>query len=135
MTHPGDRNANAAQFARLEDLHSQYTNLRTNLGTLQEDLAELRAVAKSPDDLIAVEVGPRGNLTDVTIKDRAYTVYSALLLSRAIALLARRAEEQVAKQAQELLSGYLPEGMSPPGITLDQMLRRQDERMERLNDR
>jgi DNA-binding protein YbaB len=124
-----DREANAGLRARFDDVHAQYTKMREGVKDLQEDLAAMEVSVRSPDGLVTVAIGPRGNLKSLTIDKRAYQEHPPERLAALIVQACHRAESAVGSAIQERMNRLLPEGSG-----LDRLLRRHDERMGYTDD-
>ena len=124
-----DREANAGLRARFDDVHAQYAKMREGVRDLQEDLAAMEVSVRSPDGMVTVVVGPRGNLKTLTIDKRAYQQHPPERLATIILQACQRAESAVADAIQERMGRLLPEGSG-----LDRVLRRHDERMGYTDD-
>lgn len=116
--------SNAELFARFDDAHARYARLREGVGELQRDLDALEATVRSPDGMVTVVVGARGNLKRLTLHDRAYQEHPPQRLAILITEAVRKAETVVTQAVQERIAELVPEGTG-----LDRVLRRQDERM------
>jgi DNA-binding protein YbaB len=103
-----DRDANHALRARFDDVYGQYQRLRSGMDDLQERLAAMQVTAESPDGLVRVTVGPRGQLIDLHIDRRAYRDLDPDRLARTILTTTQDAVAKTTTQVQELMAGYLP---------------------------
>lgn len=79
-----------------------------NLPQTQARLMSLTAVAWSPDRMVKVEVGPRGQLVDVEIDPRALRRTDAGALRAAILAASAEAVRKVNEQALEVMLGSMP---------------------------
>ncbi|GIH06949.1 hypothetical protein Rhe02_50160 [Rhizocola hellebori] len=125
-----DREANAGLRARFDDVHAQYTKMREGVKDLQDDLAAMEVRVASPDGMVTVVVGPRGNLKSLTLDKRAYQQHPPERLAALIVQACQRAESAVAGAVQQRLGRMLPEGSG-----LDEVLRRHDQRMGYSDDK
>jgi len=74
----------------------------------QHRLMSLSAVAWSPDRMVKVEVGPRGQLVDIEIDPRVFRRPDARALRSAILAAAGEAIRKVTEQAFEVMVGAMP---------------------------
>lgn len=85
--------------------------LRRSLGDAAETQRRVLSVtgsATSPDGLVTVVVGPRGQLVDLRIDPRVYRRPNAGALAATILATARAAVEQAVEQTRELVDARLP---------------------------
>lgn len=108
MARQADRDANSALRARFDDVVSQYQRLRSGLDDMQERLAGLAVTAESPDGLVRVTVGPRGQLIDLGLDPEIYRRGDADELARTILRTVEQAVTKTTAQVQEMVGEYLP---------------------------
>ena len=125
-----DRNANQHLHDRFDEVHARYTQLRQGVSDFQRDLAVLEVTVKSPDGMVTVVVGPRGNLKPVTLHERAYAEHPPERLSRLITEASQRAEAEVSRAIQTRLGQIMPEGSG-----VDAILQRHDRIMGYADER
>lgn len=96
----------SAEFDRLvaqfEHFQSQLKNVDeqfANLGELQRQVADLEAVAKSPDRSITVVAGPGGSIKDVQFTEDALRQQPQALSSALVATIQEAVAEAARKQA------------------------------------
>ncbi len=95
--------------------------LRQTVGDAAETQRKVLTVtgtATSPDGLVTVVVGPRGQLVDLRIDPRVYRKPNAGALAATILATARAAVEQATEQTREIVDSRLPDigGLVPPGV-------------------
>ena len=108
MTEAADRDANRELRNRLAEVHSRYARLRSDLDDLQHRLTSLRVTAVSPDGLVRVTVGPRGELIDLQLIRRATRNMDNDHVSRTIMRTVHNAAAQAAQRVEALMSDYFP---------------------------
>ena len=108
MPGTANRDANQELRNRLAEVHGRYARLRTDLDSLQRRLTSLRVTAVSPDGLVRVTVGPRGELVDLRLIRRATRNMDSEYVSRTIMRTVHSAAQQAAQQVQTLMSDYFP---------------------------
>jgi DNA-binding protein YbaB len=91
--------------------HDQIAALRR----AQEQATALTISASSPDGLVRVEVGARGDLRSLTLDPSAYEGTPPEELAQMIMELTLNAATEAARQAQEIMGPLLPEGLSADG--------------------
>jgi DNA-binding protein YbaB len=86
-------------------------------GEVQRKVLTVTGSATSPDGLITVVVGPRGQLMDLKIDPRVYRQPNAGALAATILATARAAVEQAVERTREIVDAKLPkaDGILPPG--------------------
>jgi DNA-binding protein YbaB len=104
--------ANAALRARLEELLGDYEQLRRGVAAARERMRTMRGTAASTDRTIAVTVDSRGRLTGLELDPRAYRRFSPSQLAAEIMRLATQACDQVTGEMTEVMSPFLPDGIS-----------------------
>jgi DNA-binding protein YbaB len=93
--------------AEFEFLAAQYDRTRKDLETLRERLPTLAGTAESPDGMVTVTVGPRGNLTKIEISPRAYRRLSPTELGELIVEIAEQATRKTYKEMEQLMRPFL----------------------------
>ncbi len=124
-------------------LMSLIRDLRQTVGDAAQTQREVLAVtgtAWSPDRLVKVVVGPRGQLIDLQIDPRVYRQPNAGALAATILSTARAAVEQAAERTREIVDSRLPkvDGILPPGteqpLDVRDLMRRHDGDLKRALD-
>ncbi|MFF5081951.1 YbaB/EbfC family nucleoid-associated protein [Actinoplanes sp. NPDC000266] len=110
MATTANRDANRDLRNRLEEIHGRYARLRSDLDALQHRLDSLRVTAASPDGLVRVTVGPRGELVDLRLTRRATRNMDNEYVSRTILTTVQSAAEKARHQVKSLMADYLPAG-------------------------
>ncbi|MFC3739948.1 YbaB/EbfC family nucleoid-associated protein [Paractinoplanes deccanensis] len=108
MTATANRDANRDLRNRLEEIHSRYARLRSDLDALQRRLTSLRITVASPDGLVRATVGPRGELIDLRLTRRATHHMDNEYVSRTIVTTVHSAAAKARRQVQSLMADYLP---------------------------
>ena len=103
---------NAALRARLEELLGDYEHLRRGVMAAQERMRTMRGTAATTDGTIKVTVDFRGRLSGLEIDPRAYRRYSPSQLATEIIRLTGVACDQVTGDMAEVMSPFLPAGVS-----------------------
>jgi DNA-binding protein YbaB len=103
---------NAALRARLEELLGDYEQLRRGVQAAQERLRTMRGTAATTDGTIKVTVDFRCRLSALELDPRAYRRYPPSQLAAEIMRLAGVACEQVTGDMAEVMSPFLPAGVS-----------------------
>jgi DNA-binding protein YbaB len=86
-------------------------DLRTAVAGLtetQQQMLQVTAQAWSPDRMVRVVVGPRGQLVELEIDPRVYRKPNSKALAAAILAAAREATEQAMSRSREIMDGGLP---------------------------
>ncbi len=134
-----DRDANHALRARFDDVYGQYQRLRSGMDDLQQRLSTMQVSAESPDGLVRVTVGPRGQLVDLRLDRRVYREMDAEQLARTIVSITQDAVAKTTTQVEELMAGYLPPESGSMQFLRDNdfgnLLRRQDAVMREAGER
>jgi DNA-binding protein YbaB len=86
-----------------EALHEQYESTRKQFDSLRRQMPTLRGTAESPDKLVTVTVGPKGELKQLEIHPKAYRKLSPTQLAEAIIATAEKASQAVYAEVQQLL--------------------------------
>lgn len=86
---------------RLENLAKKFHERQREAAQIQEQLAELRVVGRSPDNLVEVTVGPAGQLLGLKINPRAMT--DSARLAAKILKAAQTATAQASQRTEELV--------------------------------
>ncbi|MEV0839350.1 YbaB/EbfC family nucleoid-associated protein [Actinocatenispora sera] len=92
-------------------LHGAFADLRKQVARakdVQKKVFHLTATAWSPDRMIKVVVGPRGQLVDLDIDPRVYRQPNSKALARSILETSRQAIEQIAQQTEQILDHDVP---------------------------
>ncbi|XVV12754.1 YbaB/EbfC family nucleoid-associated protein [Actinoplanes sp. CA-131856] len=110
MATTANRDANRDLRNRLEEIHGRYARLRSDLDALQHRLESLRVTAASPDGLVRVTVGPRGELVDLRLTRRTTRNMDSEYVSRTIVATVHSAAEKARHQVKSLMADYLPAG-------------------------
>ncbi|XVU25452.1 YbaB/EbfC family nucleoid-associated protein [Actinoplanes sp. CA-054009] len=108
MATTANREANRDLRNRLEEIHGRYARLRSDLNALQHRLESLRVTAASPDGLVRVTVGPRGELVDLRLTRRATRNMDNEYVSRTIVTTVHSAAAKARQQVKDLMADYLP---------------------------
>jgi len=103
-----NRDGNRELRDRLAQVHERYARLRSDLDDLQKRLNAVRITVVSPDGLVRVTVGPRGELVDLRLIRRATRNMDNEYVSRTIVATVHSATQQAAERVQTLLADYLP---------------------------
>jgi DNA-binding protein YbaB len=134
-----DRDANHALRARFDDVYGQYRRLRSGMDDLQQRLSTMQVSAESPDGLVRVTVGPRGQLVDLRLDRQVYRDMDAEQLARTIVATTQDAVAKTTAQVEELMAGYLPPESGSMQFLRDNnfanLLRRQDALMRDAGER
>jgi DNA-binding protein YbaB len=102
-----NRDANRELRDRLAEVHERYARLRSDLDDLQKRLDTVRITVVSPDGLVRVTVGPRGDLIDLRLIRRATRNMDNEYVSRTIVATIHSAAERATERVQTLMSAYL----------------------------
>ena len=133
MAETADRDANNALRARFDDVVGHYRKLRSGLGDLQKQLAELRVTATSRDGTVTATVDARGRLVDLKLH-RA----SSADLDKTIVATTQAAVTRATGRVQELMATTLPPDSGAVSFVQDgdfgSLLRRSDDVMRRAGD-
>ncbi|BCJ32414.1 YbaB/EbfC family nucleoid-associated protein [Actinocatenispora sera] len=92
-------------------LMSAFTDLTKQVSRaqdVQKKVFQLTATAWSPDRMVKVVVGPRGQLIDLDIDPRVYRQPNSKALARTILETSRQAIEQVAQQTEQIVNEGVP---------------------------
>ncbi|HET6484192.1 MAG TPA: YbaB/EbfC family nucleoid-associated protein [Actinoplanes sp.] len=108
MAVSANRDGNRELRDRLAQVHERYARLRSDLDDLQKRLNAVRITVVSPDGLVRVTVGPRGELVDLRLIRRATRNMDNEYVSRTIVATVHSATQQAAERVQTLLADYLP---------------------------
>jgi DNA-binding protein YbaB len=139
VTATANRSANQELHNRLAEVHERYTRLRSDLDDLQRRLDAIRVTVVSPDGLVRVTVGPRGELIDLRLIRRATRNMDNEYVSRTIISTVHSASERAAEQVQALMGDYLPDNSGSLRYLRDHhfgsLLGRSDEIVEDLAGR
>lgn len=108
MAVSANREANRELRDRLAEVHERYARLRSDLDDLQKRLDAVRITVVSPDGLVRVTVGPRGQLVDLRLIRRATRNMDNEYVSRTIMATVHSAASQAAERVQTLMGDYLP---------------------------
>ncbi|WIM99926.1 YbaB/EbfC family nucleoid-associated protein [Actinoplanes oblitus] len=106
----------------------------------QRQVLTVTGTATSPDGLITVVVGPRGQLVDLRIDPRVYRQPNAGALAATILATARAAVEQAVEKTAAIVDAKLPkvDQILPPGaerpFDVRQLLRQHDGDLKRALD-
>ncbi len=134
-----DRDANHALRARFDDVYGEYRRLRSGMDDLQQRLSTMQVSAESPDGLVRVTVGPRGQLVDLRLDRQVYRDMDAEQLARTIVATTQDAVAKTTAQVEELMAGYLPPESGSMQFLRDNnfanLLRRQDALMRDAGER
>jgi len=103
-----NRDGNRELRDRLAQVHERYARLRSDLDDLQKRLNAVRITVVSPDGLVRVTVGPRGELVDLRLIRRATRNMDNEYVSRTIVATVHSATQQASERVQTLLADYLP---------------------------
>src|SRR5690348_5693036 len=103
---------NRELMARYDELVTAYERTRKQLGELREKMQGLSGAATSPDGLVSATVGPRGELTALTLSPRTYRHLGTEELAETILATVRRAGANLTEQAGELYAPFLPKDVS-----------------------
>jgi hypothetical protein len=101
---PDDIAGEAAIRSIMDDLGQALKNLPQT----QDRLMSLTGVGWSPDRMVKVEVGPRGQLVDLEIDPRVFRRPDAGSLKAAILAASAEAVRKVNEQAFEVMLGTMP---------------------------
>lgn len=108
MAVSANRDGNRELRDRLAQVHERYARLRSDLDDLQKRLNAVRITVVSPDGLVRVTVGPRGELVDLRLIRRATRNMDNEYVSRTIVATVHSATQQASERVQTLLADYLP---------------------------
>ncbi|MGI5490324.1 YbaB/EbfC family nucleoid-associated protein [Microtetraspora malaysiensis] len=95
----------------IEALAKEYNRQAGELRAAYGKLSELTGTAESPDRMVRVTVGPRGQVQDIALDPRVYRKLSPSQLSREIMEQIGAATEQVTGRTKELMAPFMPEGL------------------------
>jgi DNA-binding protein YbaB len=98
--------------ASLEELMEDYSRQVRRLKEMQRDLERVSATAKRADGLVAVAVGPRGQVREIRLDPRVYRKLDSGELSGAILRLISEATADVSEQTKTIMTPFMPEGVS-----------------------
>jgi DNA-binding protein YbaB len=94
--------------AHIDGLLSQYRTMRDRLGETQRRIAEVQATAESPDGLVQVTVGPRGELVNLKLRPGIYRTPDSEGLAVLILATTREAARQAHEQLRALIEPIVP---------------------------
>jgi DNA-binding protein YbaB len=94
--------------AEIDEMLSQYRQMRDRLGTLQRDIAALSATARSPDGMVTATVGAHGELVGLRLDPQALRRFDETALAAQILATARVAGSAVRERAGETVRGFVP---------------------------
>ncbi len=94
--------------AHINELLEKYRAMRDQLGETQARMAAVTATATSPDGLVRVTVGPRGELVDLKLHPHVYRAPDAERLAASILATTREAGVQAQHKMMEILRPTLP---------------------------
>lgn len=94
--------------ARLEQLLSQYGQVRSDLSAAQAKIRTVQGHAESADGGIKVTVGPRGALVGLDVDPRTYRKLGPSELTEQILGLTREAVRDVTGQMEAIMRPFLP---------------------------
>ncbi|MEV5301072.1 YbaB/EbfC family nucleoid-associated protein [Amycolatopsis methanolica] len=106
MSSPSGR-VNPALIGMLE----QIKKATEELPKASQRMMKLTGVGWSPDKLVKVVVGPRGQLADIDIDPRVFRKPDAAALQAAILAASREAVIDINQQREEIMAGQFPADM------------------------
>jgi DNA-binding protein YbaB len=95
----------------LRSMMDDLQRARQNLGEAHQKMMVARGEARSPDKLIRVVVGPRGQLVDLELDPRIFRNPDSKALAAEILATARAAVDDVQSQARALRDEMLPKDL------------------------
>ncbi|MFI7704582.1 YbaB/EbfC family nucleoid-associated protein [Nonomuraea sp. NPDC049480] len=95
----------------VEGLAAEYNRQAVQLREAYGKLSEMTATAESHDRMVAVTVGPRGQVQNIKLDPRVYRKLSPSELSRAIMEQIGAATSEVADRTKELMEPFMPKGL------------------------
>jgi DNA-binding protein YbaB len=118
---------------RARDLLARLDQLRHDHADLQRKLLALTATATSPDGLVTVTVGPRGQVIRVELDARIYHRPDSRRLSDVVTATIHRATSDVMAEAGKLTRPYLPDEVlqSDLGFEVDGVFKHRDDELLR----
>lgn len=90
--------------------------MTSSIPETQKKMLSVTGTATSPDGLITVTVGPRGQLVDLEIDPKIYRRPDSALLAQNILKTVRDAVEQVQAETSKLVGELLPKELSADDI-------------------
>ncbi len=94
--------------AHIDELLSQYRTMRDRLGETQQRIAQVQATAESPDGLVTVTVGPRGELIDLKLHPGIYRRPDSDGLAETILATTREAMRRAHERLREIIEPIVP---------------------------
>jgi len=94
--------------AHIDELLGQYRTMRDRLGETQRQIAQVQATAVSPDGLVEVTVGPRGELVNLRLRPGIYRMPDSERLAELILSTTREAARLAHEQLRALIEPIVP---------------------------
>ncbi|TML24135.1 MAG: YbaB/EbfC family nucleoid-associated protein [Actinobacteria bacterium] len=94
--------------AHIDELLGQYRTMRDRLGDTQRQIAQLQATAESPDGLVEVTVGPRGELVSLKLRPGIYRAPDSDRLAELILATTRDAARLAHERLRALIEPIVP---------------------------
>jgi DNA-binding protein YbaB len=105
--------------ARADELMAQFDRMRSGVGELQQQLRAVSATVTSPDGLVTVTVGPRGQVTRVELDPRIYRQPNAAQLSTTITETIRSAADQAMAEVERICRPLVPDAQFQAHMDFD----------------
>ncbi|MGQ0840897.1 YbaB/EbfC family nucleoid-associated protein [Actinokineospora sp.] len=116
----------------MDSLYAEYTQLAQDVRDIRDGLADIRATAHSPDGLISVTVGGRGEVLELVINPRVYREPDSAALAKSITdtihAATGTAERDALKVAKKLMAPGAGDDADPHFDPLLHQLERHRER-------
>jgi DNA-binding protein YbaB len=98
----------APQWSALGNLVADLRRTMGSVSEIQQAALRVTGTAWSPDRLVRVTVGPRGQLVDLEIDPRVYRNPNSTALAQTILATARAAAEQAMAEVRKLIDQHTP---------------------------
>ncbi len=113
MSEFGNSNDRQAMRSQVEEMTASARKLSDNLENLQQRITQLTGKASSQDGTVMVEVSSKGELRDIKFRPDAMRRAGSLdQLAKVIISTTKEATAKVSKQTEDIMSDFLPEGIS-----------------------
>jgi DNA-binding protein YbaB len=94
--------------AHIDEMLDQYRTMRDKLGETQRQIAAVQATAESPDGLVQVTVGSRGELVNLKLRAGIYRSPDSDALAEQILATTREAARRAHEQLRALIEPIVP---------------------------
>ncbi|MDX8149469.1 YbaB/EbfC family nucleoid-associated protein [Lentzea sp. BCCO 10_0061] len=101
----------------MERALSGYREMRADLHSVQQKMAEISSSATAPRDVVSVTVDVHGQITAVTFPQAAYKNMAPAELAKVVCDTVRKAQATAREKMLELMESTMPPGLSMRGHT------------------